>query len=279
MKKQLDRIEAKLDEILRVENRLLKNTANVNGSKGLLQTIQAWYDSKNGVCLSERAELVYDGTQSIKPAQDMIINNLASEPDWSKAPEWAEWFQICKSGNGFWNEDEPVFNESFGEWVLQGSEHFQHAGVFDSKDYQNSLRRRPKSEQVNITASLNVDTDGYLAGKKSFISAYVDLLLARMAKEGRFSKDVLAVYALETIKIFDVVLVTNVEDDSNYFAIPTHKWMDNGCYFFNALRPRDDGALETEFWEGPFYVSDFIMRPITEPEAVEFRKAMEAVYG
>ena len=270
MKKQPDRIEAKLDEILRIETRLLKNTANVNGSKGLLQTIQAWSDSKNGVCLSERGELVYDGTQSIEPAQDIIINNLPSEPDWSKAPEWANWFQICKSGNGFWNEDEPVFNESFGEWFLQGSERFQHAGVFDGQDYQNSLRQRPKTECVNITASLNADTDGYLAGKKSFISAYVDLLLARMAKEERFS-DAVCVEESKAVKDYDVIVF---EYDSKCVYAVVNQAFDYRIFVTVCaeldLTPMSCFEVDTNI---------AVVRTITELEAVEFRKAMEAVYG
>ncbi len=183
-------LEAKLDEILRVETRLLKNTANVNGSKGLLQTIQAWSDSKNGVCLSERGELVYDGTQSIEPAQDIIINNLPSEPDWSTAPEWAQWFGINANGTAFWCNQKPFLQQYLypDVWLVPKFSKFMTAqGLYDASNWVDAIFERPQAEaeQVTITAQLDTDIDGYLADKKSCISAYVDLLLARMAKEER----------------------------------------------------------------------------------------------
>lgn len=199
-------------------------------------------------------------------------------PDWSKAPNDANWHARDSDGCGFWYNKRPAPSRDF--WAAGCSltiadndcPVLDHDTALDN--WRDTLTVRPFQDR-DIPQNLS----DYFTGKTPFITAYVDLLLARMAKEERFSEDVLAVYALETIKIFDVVLVTNVDDDSKYFAIPTHKWMDDGAYFFNAQRPRDDGALATEFWEGPFYVSEFIMRPITELEAVEFRKAMEAVYG
>ena len=199
-------------------------------------------------------------------------------PDWSKAPTDANWHARDSDGCGFWYNKRPAQSRDF--WAAGCSltivdndcPVLDHDATLDN--WRDTLTVRPFQDR-DIPQNLS----DYFTGKTPFITAYVDLLLARMAKEERFGEDVLAVYALETIKIFDVVLVTNVDDDSKYFAIPTHKWMDNGAYFFNALRPRDDGVLATEFWEGPFYVSEFIMRPITELEAVEFRAAMDAVYG
>lgn len=280
MKKQLNRIEAKLDEILRVETQLLKNTANVNGSKGLLQTIQAWSDNTNGVCLSERGELVYDGTQSIKPAQDIIINNLPSEPDWSTAPEWAQWFAIDDDSEGYWFSYKPQIIDGTWGGMVNDDDKAKFEGVFNNKNWQSSLRQRPKSEQVNITASLNVDTDGYLAGKKSFISAYVDLLLARMAKEDRYSDDD-CVGEFPAPDAPDVCIYSR-DGESEHFAIILGKetsgystrlftWVlgsrDNSFGFFNL--DDTDFSSESESW----------LRTITELEAVEFRAAMEAVYG
>lgn len=199
-------------------------------------------------------------------------------PDWSKAPQQANWWARDKDGSGFWYSKRPsAHRHSFIAdccFVAADNDCPFIDCSFELDNWRDTLTVRPFQDR-DIPQNLS----DYFSGKTPFITAYVDLLLARMAKEQRFGEDVLAVYALETIKIFDVVLVTNVDDDSKYFAIPTHKWMDDGAYFFNAQRPRDDGALATEFWEGPFYVSEFIMRPITELEAVEFRKAMEAVYG
>ena len=273
MKKQLNRIEAKLDEILRVETQLLKNTANVNGSKGLLQTIQAWSDNTNGVCLSERGELVYDGTQSIKPAQDIIINNLPSEPDWSTAPEWAQWFAIDDDSEGYWFSYKPQIIDGTWGGMVNDDDKAKFEGVFNNKNWQSSLRQRPKSEQVNITASLNVDTDGYLAGKKSFISAYVDLLLARMAKEGRFSTSI-AVEKSQSIQVNDIVIF---EENSEWvFAIVDIVNNDYLGLFFSTQKT--NGKWTTQNWFDIGF-EDTVIRRITQAEADEFRTAMEAVYG
>lgn len=276
MKKQLNRIEAKLDEILRVETQLLKNTANVNGSKGLLQTIQAWSDSsKNGVCLSERGELVYDGTQSIIPAQDIIINNLPSEPDWSKAAERYEWFAIDADGIACFYENEPYISEAPSMWKepTYNADIEYLDGTFDSSNWRNSLRQRPKSEQVTITANLNADTDGYLAGKKSFITAYVDLLLARMTKEGRFSA-VVACEKSQEIKINDVILF---QDEGDFvFGIVNTVLVD--CLGISYSAQQHGGKWITTNWFD-IGLENTVIRRITQAEAVEFRAAMEAVYG
>ncbi len=275
MKKQLDRIEAKLDEILRVETRLLKNTANVNGSEGLLQTIQAWSDSKNGVCLSERGELVYDGTQSIEPAQDIIINNLPSEPDWSTAPEWAQWFGINANGTAFWCNQKPFLQQYLypDVWLVPKFSKFMTAqGLYDASNWVDAIFERPQAEaeQVTITAQLDTDIDGYLAGKKSFITAYVDLLLARMANEERFS-DAVCVEESKAVKDYDVIVF---EYDSKCVYAVVNQAFDYRIFVTVCaeldLIPMSCFEVDTNI---------VVVRTITELEAVEFRKAMEAVYG
>ena len=270
MKKQLNRIEAKLDEILRVETQLLKNTANVNGSKGLLQTIQAWSDSENGVCLSERGELVYDGTQSIEPAQDIIINNLPSKPDWSTAPEWANWLFKDSYSLWTWSKYKPAIIDNY--WFITGKYEIARCDNYEDLNWKDSLHQRPKSEQITITANLNADTDGYLAGKKSFISAYVDLLLARMAKEGRFSdgeKDIDDFKPQDIIKIED--------DDSFSYAI----WNSNSPKIYQgyAFIVTQNNSKWLSQSHNAYANALISRRTITELEAVEFRAAMEAVYG
>lgn len=272
MKKQLNRIEAKLDEILRVETQLLKNTANVNGLKGLLQTIQAWSDSENGVCLSERGELVYDGTQSIEPAQDIIINNLPSKPDWSTAPEWANWLFKDSYSLWTWSKYKPAIIDNY--WFITGKYEIARCDNYEDLNWKDSLHQRPKSEQITITATLNADTDGYLAGKKSFISAYVDLLLARMAKEGRFSEN--KYFASEDVQVNDIVIFEGEYDNRNCFAVVdkivnSTVWLSRvNEYIENKWVHRRDKIIDLE---------ELAIRPINECEAVQYRKAMEAVYG
>lgn len=274
MKKQLNRIEAKLDEILRVETQLLKNTANVNGSKGLLQTIQAWSDSENGVCLSERGELVYDGTQSIEPAQDIIINNLPSKPDWSTAPEWANW--LFKDSYSLWTWSKYKLAIIDNYWFITGKYEIARCDNYEDLNWKDSLHQRPKSEQITITANLNADTDGYLAGKKSFITAYVDLLLARMAHTQSFSDDD------ELVTFFEAFDVITFEDTGgrrkNYGVIAIQSPTPTGkiCITHNIAKKDNEWVL---LGSEEFGTREFNFRTITELEAVEFRAAMEAVYG
>ena len=41
----------------------------------------------------------------LRDAADRIEQLESQLADWSKAPEWANWFIINKKGNGFWTED------------------------------------------------------------------------------------------------------------------------------------------------------------------------------
>lgn len=63
------------------------------------------------------------------------------QPDWSDAPEWANWWAIDKDLVSFWFADKPKFDEV----------EFYQCGVFCDApsfgytgDWRNSLRKRPK---------------------------------------------------------------------------------------------------------------------------------------
>lgn len=120
----------------------------------------------------------------------------------------------------------------------------------------------------------------YFSGKTPFITAYVDLLLARMAKEDRYSDDD-CVGEFPAPDAPDVCIYSR-DGESEHFAIILGKetsgystrlftWVlgsrDNSFGFFNL--DDTDFSSESESW----------LRTITELEAVEFRAAMEAVYG
>ena len=112
----------------------------------------------------------------------------------------------------------------------------------------------------------------YFTGKKPFITAYVDLLLARMAKEGRFSdgeKDIDDFKPQDIIKIED--------DDSFSYAI----WNSNSPKIYQgyAFIVTQNNSKWLSQSHNAYANALISRRTITELEAVEFRKAMEAVYG
>lgn len=65
------------------------------------------------------------------------------EPDWGKAPVWANWWCIEKSGEAFWFFEKPVKSLSDG-WTLGGSSDLNiEAPTFSYKgDWLGSLRSR-----------------------------------------------------------------------------------------------------------------------------------------
>ena len=69
------------------------------------------------------------------------FDDVEWQPDWSQAPEWADWWAIDKDLVSFWHEDKPKFDEV----------EFYQCGVFCDApsfgyqgNWQDSLRKRPQ---------------------------------------------------------------------------------------------------------------------------------------
>ena len=69
------------------------------------------------------------------------VDDKEWQPDWSQAPEWADWWAIDKDLVSFWHEDKPKFDEV----------EFYQCGVFCDApsfgyqgNWQDSLRKRPQ---------------------------------------------------------------------------------------------------------------------------------------
>lgn len=227
--------------------------------------------------------------------QSQITQKLPATPDWSKAPKWANYFAIDGKGVGYWHEKTPFrMGESWHNFATVAK-----AGLFNSIDWESSFQRRPKIEGVQpdeiwtdevvavtdglkqrskplqITCHFNTDISGYLAGKNSFITGLVDLLLARMAKEERFSDDENRIN-YTAIEPFDVI-VMSVYGGQIYYVVSysDQERFDVSFGIVSNLQGELCGSsADNYFWHGVHKA-----RTITELEAVEFRKAMEAVYG
>ena len=116
----------------------------------------------------------------------------------------------------------------------------------------------------------------YFTGKTPFITAYVDLLLARMAHTQSFSGDI------ELVTFFEAFDVITFEDTGgrrkNYGVIAIQSPTPTGkiCITHNIAKKDNEWVF---LGSEKFGAREFNFRTITELEAVEFRKAMEAVYG
>ena len=200
-------------------------------------------------------------------------------PDWSKAPPQANWWARDKDGSGFWYSKRPsAHRHSFIAdccFVAADNDCPFIDCSFELDNWRDTLTVRPFQDR-DIPQNLS----DYFSGKTPFITAYVDLLLARMAKEDRYSDDD-CVGEFPAPDAPDVCIYSR-DGESEHFAIILGKetsgystrlftWVlgsrDNSFGFFNL--DDTDFSSESESW----------LRTITELEAVEFRKAMEAVYG
>ena len=192
-------------------------------------------------------------------------------PDWSKAPNDANWHARDSDGCGFWYNKRPAPSRGF--WSVGRSltiadndcPVLDHDSALDN--WRDTLTVRPFQDR-DIPQNLS----DYFTGKKPFITAYVDLLLARMAKEGRFSdgeKDIDDFKPQDIIKIED--------DDSFSYAI----WNSNSPKIYQgyAFIVTQNNSKWLSQSHNAYANALISRRTITELEAVEFRAAMEAVYG
>ena len=197
-------------------------------------------------------------------------------PDWSKAPTDANWHARDSDGCGFWYNKRPAQSRDF--WAAGCSltiadndcPVLDHDAALDN--WRDTLTVRPFQDR-DIPQNLS----DYFSGKTPFITAYVDLLLARMANEERFSGDDNEIYKYD-INDFDVVTLDYSPDPCGYtkaYAVVLKKTDSNDFELSNMTLLSKPFRLLGNMYVG----CQTEMRTITELEAVEFRKAMEAVYG
>ena len=197
-------------------------------------------------------------------------------PDWSKAPPQANWWARDKDGSGFWYSNRPSANRrSFfinGGFVLADNDCPFINCSFELDNWQSTLTERPR-QNCDIPQNLS----DYFTGKTPFITAYVDLLLARMAHTQSFSDDDELVTFFEP---FDVITFEDYGVERKNFAVvqtPCVTTMEHMRINFNIAQDTNGNWSESKSIFPN--VRTFNFRTITELEAVEFRAAMEAVYG
>lgn len=71
------------------------------------------------------------------------------KPDWTKAPEWAQWWAVDEIGMAIWWEQEPSKSENENEWaewfVSNDSRRFLDgfSKEIPYTNWRNSLTKRP----------------------------------------------------------------------------------------------------------------------------------------
>lgn len=71
------------------------------------------------------------------------IEILPTSPDWGKAPKWAKWFAIDRSGRGFFYYSKPLIFLNSGVWEAAHLHQLMYIDDFDATNWENSLQKRP----------------------------------------------------------------------------------------------------------------------------------------
>ena len=194
-------------------------------------------------------------------------------PDWSKAPTDANWHARDSDGCGFWYNKRPAPSRDFWAAGCSLTIADNDCPVLDRDaaldNWRDTLTVRPFQDR-DIPQNLS----DYFTGKTPFITAYVDLLLARMAKEERFSND--DDDCCNSLKPFDVTIFET--NRTKNLGIVEANYLSVGRIGILYNVAEINGAWQ-DFGSDIFYLCNHNFRTITELEAVEFRAAMEAVYG
>lgn len=196
-------------------------------------------------------------------------------PDWSKAPTDANWHARDSDGCGFWYNKRPAPSRDF--WAAGCSltiadndcPVLDHDAALDN--WRDTLTVRPFQDR-DIPQNLS----DYFTGKTPFITAYVDLLLARMAHTQSFSDDDDIVTFFEP---FDVITFDDINQSKSYAIVLASTLTPTGRITLSNYMVFEDKVKWTLYANEQFKSREYNFRTITELEAVEFRKAMEAVYG
>ena len=69
------------------------------------------------------------------------VDDKEWQPDWSQAPEWANWWVKTMGGSYLWCIHDPTMNDDYFR-AAGGSNHAPSFGY--TGDWRNSLRKRPK---------------------------------------------------------------------------------------------------------------------------------------
>lgn len=78
------------------------------------------------------------------------------EPDWSKAPEWANYWATDQDGSSYWYEDNPVIRYEHEQWRVDSGKYIYDKFV-EQDVWHDILYKRPINNIVEATLNKPVD--------------------------------------------------------------------------------------------------------------------------
>jgi hypothetical protein len=80
----------------------------------------------------------------LQPAEVQPETPAAPQPDWSKAPEWAQWWAVDSNGEAYYYEVEPGL--AAATWAVASMERFVSAGKVElhGRNWRLTAQQRPQ---------------------------------------------------------------------------------------------------------------------------------------
>lgn len=69
----------------------------------------------------------------------------APAPDWSVAPDWAQWWAMDSSGHAYWHSEKPRASERYLTWESSGDN--EDACFIEHGNWRTTLQARPTEDK------------------------------------------------------------------------------------------------------------------------------------
>ena len=80
--------------------------------------------------LADSAELLINDKMAHEAkavVSDVVADYDALAPDWTQAPDWAQWYSIDTDGNCLWHRSQPITQSYPGGWITRDNNaHAKH---------------------------------------------------------------------------------------------------------------------------------------------------------
>lgn len=92
----------------------------------------------------KRAEMreLLNANNTFVEKEGQHFDDVEWQPDWSQAPDWANWWLITSRGSPAWVDSEPVVSNLYDGWLLSGRRYLAPSFGYTG-DWRDSLRKRP----------------------------------------------------------------------------------------------------------------------------------------
>lgn len=139
-------------------------------AKGIDRGLTEMESVKAATGESPAIEEPVDGTTDPYTEIDKAIERYM--PDWTKAPEWANWFSVTEKGIGSWRSCKPVALSNYGCWSHQhdGQNRVTSFPAGPStRLWENLIYERPKVQERPITGRHGPECTCTEEDEKAFI--------------------------------------------------------------------------------------------------------------